>query len=83
MAKPFKHTNLLCPYCHRRGKSDNTSQKIKDENENRIGEGKGRQIDKNKISDKKNGTDGDDPRVSDLGRAIEDDFALIREKYGL
>ena len=23
-----------------------------------------------------------DPRVSDLGRAIENDFAVIREKYG-
>lgn len=23
-----------------------------------------------------------DPRINDLGRAIEDDFATIREKYG-
>lgn len=41
----------------------------------------GKQIDKHKIG-KKNGSDGDDPRVSDLGRAIEDDFKMIREKYG-
>ena len=78
----------ICPYCHRRQKSTITSQRIKDENTlTQVGKGKergnvGREIDKNKIG-KKNGTDGDDPRVSDLGRAIEDDFRLIKEKYGL
>lgn len=27
-------------------------------------------------------TNDDDPRINDLGRAIEDDFATIRETYG-
>lgn len=83
----------ICPYCHRRQKSTINSQRIKDEDSNQIGKEKekgraigkedvGREIDKNKIGEK-NGTDGDDPRVSDLGRAIEDDFRLIKEKYGL
>ena len=25
----------------------------------------------------------DDPRINDFGRAIEDDFATIRQKYGM
>jgi hypothetical protein len=25
----------------------------------------------------------DDPRINDIGRAIEDDFATIRETYGI
>jgi len=43
-----------------------------------------RQIDKDKIGEKdQTGTDGEDPRVANLGRAIEDDFKLIKEKYGM
>lgn len=93
MARPANL--LICPHCHRRSKSDVASrqrlqndQTAKIENGNRQEkEGKekgdvGKEIDKHKIG-KKNGSDGDDPRVSDLGRAIEDDFKLIREKYGM
>ena len=32
-------------------------------------------------AEKEKKTDGD-PRINDLGRAIEDDFATIRENYG-
>jgi triacylglycerol lipase len=34
------------------------------------------------MADKEKKTDGD-PRVNILGRAIEDDFARIRENYGI
>ncbi len=35
-----------------------------------------------RMADKEKKTDGD-PRVNILGRAIEDDFARIRENYGI
>ena len=91
------NTNLgTCPHCYRKYKSNFSALKgegigyknsHKHENGSAKREGQehgdeGRQIDKKKIGTK-NGTDGDDPRVSDLGRAIEDEFKTIREKYGL
>lgn len=82
----FNHAPLKCPHCQRRRLSY-TSTRRKVPNQNTTGDGnivneKGeKQIDKDKIGEKGE-VDGDDPRVADLGRAIEDDFKLIKEKYG-
>jgi triacylglycerol lipase len=74
-----------CSHCHRRRFSQLSRKEEKDRrgsaagsNVNAKGE---RQIDKEKI-DENSGKGGDDPRVADFGRAIEDDFKLIKEKYG-
>jgi len=75
----------ICPHCQRRRLSYTSISKREERkrDEGVINEKGERQINKDKIREKdETGTDGEDPRVADLGRAIEDDFKLIKEKYG-
>lgn len=80
-----EHESLQCSYCHLRRFSQISSYSADDRRGAAAGDdvnAKGeRQIDKEKI-DENSGKGGDDPRVADFGRAIEDDFKLIKEKYG-